>query len=172
MRWNSGVCGLVPARQPRHFSRSPELMMEWRSRIGVVEPASRVGSRCPSFNRIGTSFIFKRATAPRRASRGWGAVHTWPLVSQLADMPQPGQRAMALPLSFAAPSGAGILAGQELRDGASVIAARVAVLLRRRLAYSALLCARLVPIPLALVPAHPAPAGTAPVAQVSANTFG
>ncbi|MGA2544206.1 MAG: phage integrase N-terminal SAM-like domain-containing protein [Verrucomicrobiota bacterium] len=52
---------------------------------------------CPSSDFIRAEFIFKRATAPCRALRGRVWRHRLPSVSQVADMPQPGQRATALP---------------------------------------------------------------------------
>ena len=44
---------------------------------------------------------------PRGAPRGGGWWHQVPSFHRLADMPQPWQRAMALPLTFTAPYGAG-----------------------------------------------------------------
>ena len=59
------------------------------------------------FSRFHPGTIYLQAShRTRRAPRG-GCGGTPCIVSQVADMPQPWQRAMALPLTFTTPSGAG-----------------------------------------------------------------
>ena len=121
---------------------------------------------CPSFNSIQAEFIFKRATTPFRAPRGRVWWHRLASVSQVADMPQPWQRSMALPLTFTASSEAGFSRSRVKRRLGRYHRSSDA-LKRRRIADSALHCARRRVCPPRLVPANPAPAENGSVPLIS-----
>jgi hypothetical protein len=97
--------------------------------------------------------------------------HRLASISQVADLPQPWQRAMALPLTFTASSEAG-LSRSRVRRRLNRYRRSSDALRRRRFAYSASHCARRRVCPPRLVSTQPAPAGTTPIGQVSANTLG
>jgi hypothetical protein len=80
-------------------------------------------------------------------------------------------RAMALPLTFTASSEAG-LSRSRVKRRLNRYRRSSDALRRRRFAYSALHCARRRVCPPRLMPAHPAPTGSTPIGQVSANTLG